>query len=255
MSMDQLIKRLEVIVEECSDKSKNKGNESKDAFTNLRRTIQKDIKKIMDLLDDRQKNIKHKEFVVVTSSKIRQLVKDVKINIAKLEELSKKNDTEKKMDVYVDQKEIIDLLNKHVNDCSAMEKMRYGDMKMIITTDTDHNNKPLGKLPDLDDADFIEMKGTDKRIDDKLDIVFNNLKILREQANEMGKEIDKQEAIIENANNKAEAVTEKIESLNARMKKTLQSVRSGDKFIIDFILICILLGIGAHMYFLLVPLV
>jgi hypothetical protein len=41
---------------------------------------------------------------------------------------------------------------------------------------------------------------------------------------------------------------ENIKNLNKRLKKTLESVRKGDKIVVDLILMIVIIGIAAYIY-------
>ena len=72
--------------------------------------------------------------------------------------------------------------------------------------------------------------------------------VLREIAVNMGREIDKQTDLIETNNALAEKTNINLDNMNQRMRKTLDSVRTCDRFVLDFILIIIILAIAGYIY-------
>jgi syntaxin of plants SYP7 len=71
---------------------------------------------------------------------------------------------------------------------------------------------------------------------------------LKDIAIEMGKEATKQTKMIEIIGDKTDKANEQLENLNDRLRKVIQSIRKGDRFVMDIILLCILLGIAGYIY-------
>ena len=65
---------------------------------------------------------------------------------------------------------------------------------------------------------------------------------MRDEAKAQGKVLDQLDVEVTRADTK-------IESLNHRLRIVVEKARPGSKFMIDFILIAVLLGIGGLIYF------
>lgn len=54
--------------------------------------------------------------------------------------------------------------------------------------------------------------------------------------------------MIDDINTEVDQAELHLQNLNRKMKKTLAKVRTGDKLIMDMILLCILLGLCGYIY-------
>ena len=66
---------------------------------------------------------------------------------------------------------------------------------------------------------------------------------LKNIALDMRDEVKIQSSMVDEITSKVDSANVHLNSMNKRMKKTLESTRSADRFILDFILLVILLGI------------
>ena len=62
----------------------------------------------------------------------------------------------------------------------------------------------------------------------------------------MRDEVKVQSAMVDEITHKVDAASGHLTNLNKRMKKTLANTRSADRFILDFILLVILLGVVGY---------
>jgi len=66
---------------------------------------------------------------------------------------------------------------------------------------------------------------------------------LKNIALDMRDEVKIQSSMVDEITSKVDSANVHLNSMNKRMKKTLESTRSADRFILDFILLVILLGV------------
>ncbi|KAJ6251358.1 syntaxin-71 [Anaeramoeba flamelloides] len=85
-----------------------------------------------------------------------------------------------------------------------------------------------------------------EEIDQDLSEIGEGAMELKEMAIQMGETLDTQNEMLVTIEDKMENVQEHLDNVNRKLKKAVDSVRSGDKFCIDFVLILILLGIIAY---------
>jgi len=263
---------LQKIVVDCEDPKKKKDRDEAekklDDFQKLKSVISKEIKACRELIEDRNKVLKgakgeRSEKVIRQSTDITAQIKQIKVQADELDGLHKtqaekmekqklkaKNKITPEIEEEIKKRgEIVDLTYRHIEELKHLEKQGYKGRASEVDTNrlTDAAIAP-SKLPDIDDPQFQVLRDNDALISAKLELVLTNVKTLGAMADEMGKELDKQEQIIDVLNTKADNVQDKMENLNKRMKKTLDSVRTCDRFIIDFICIVIILALALYLY-------
>lgn len=81
-----------------------------------------------------------------------------------------------------------------------------------------------------------------------LEEISKGLGTLKNLANEMGDEVQRQQPIIENLDHKADKATSEMRTVNTRMKEAVTSLRSNRNIIIDILLVIILLGLGGYIF-------
>ena len=86
----------------------------------------------------------------------------------------------------------------------------------------------------------------DQQIDEGLDQIAEGVNDLRHLAIDMRDEVKVQSAMVDEITHKVDGANAHLTGLNKRMKKTLASTRSADRFILDFILLVILLGVVGY---------
>ncbi|KAF3571234.1 hypothetical protein F2Q69_00062368 [Brassica cretica] len=84
-----------------------------------------------------------------------------------------------------------------------------------------------------------------KSLDQGLDFIAEGLDTLKNMAQDINEELDRQEPLVDEIDTKIDKASTDLKSTNVRLKDTLRSSRN---FCIDIILLCILLGIAAFIY-------
>lgn len=84
--------------------------------------------------------------------------------------------------------------------------------------------------------------------DQGLDVIAEGLETLKNMAEDIHEELDRQVPIIDEIDTKADLATANLKNTNVRLKETLVKLRSSRNFCIDIILLCIILGIAAYLY-------
>jgi len=261
--MNGLIKRLEKIKSECADPALKKGLAAQegdmDEFTRLKKKIAIEVKEVRLLIKDRDKlegEAPGSKHTVEASANIRKALKELRTDAQALstfqkreeEKFRKKNkedpEKEQKIEAHA---EVVDLTFKHIKECEALEKRRYGDMS-AFGTERDPRDPVITELPDIDDAGFQLLRQNDQRIDQAIDGIGEQVGVLKQMAIEMGKEAELQGVMLDDLDRKVDKVNDQLENINIRLLKTLESIRKGDRFIVDIILLCVLLGIGGYIY-------
>ena len=110
----------------------------------------------------------------------------------------------------------------------------------------------LAVSPELPEIDLETQDGLkslqrkDQQIDEGLDQIAEGVNDLRHLAIDMRDEVKVQSAMVDEITHKVDAASGHLTNLNKRMKKTLANTRSADRFILDFILLVILLGVVGY---------
>jgi len=258
--MNGLLKRLKKIEDECVEKKSEHAEPEGDVdeFTRLKRKVAYQTKNIRQLIknrDDLEKSAPGTVATVEISSQIRNAVKEVRADAAAMDKLQKsEKDAYVKKNKEVPEKEqqiekreeIVGLVFDHIEEIRALDTKRHGES--AFTNQKKSVDPLITELPDIDDAGFQKLKQNNQAIDQMLDGIGEGVAQLKEIANEMGNEIGKQSTMLDDLDNKVDKVNDELENINVRLRKALESVRKGDRFIVDIILLCILLGLGGYIY-------
>ncbi|XP_044946235.1 syntaxin-71-like [Hordeum vulgare subsp. vulgare] len=84
--------------------------------------------------------------------------------------------------------------------------------------------------------------------DEGLDFISEGLDTLKNLAEDMGEELDRQVPLMDEIDRKVDKANTELRKTNVRLKETVNQFRSTTNFTVDIILICIILGIGAYLY-------
>jgi uncharacterized coiled-coil DUF342 family protein len=145
--------------------------------------------------------------------------------------------------------EIVELCNKHIEECITLEKAGFGQSVLSFTgISKDDGRAPISQLPDIDDEGFMLLRQQDAQIDEKLQRIGEGVNVLKEIAVEMGKEIETQNVMISELDHKVDKAQAQLDNLNKRLKNILTKMRKGDRFCVDLILLIIVLGLAAYIY-------
>ncbi|CAE6078552.1 unnamed protein product [Arabidopsis arenosa] len=93
-----------------------------------------------------------------------------------------------------------------------------------------------------------EMKRIKQASDQGLDYIAEGLDTLKNMAQDINEELDRQEPLMDEIDTKIDKAATDLKSTNVRLKDTVTKLRSSRNFCIDIILLCILLGIAAFIY-------
>jgi len=259
--MNGLLKRLQKIEDECVDKkgtTTNVPDEDMDEFTRLKRKVATQTRNLRQLIKDRDELEKTAPGTVATveiSHQIRTALKEVRNDAAamsklqkeELEGYKKKNKENPEKEQQIEKREeIVNLVFDHIEEIKQLDQKRHSQGSAFAQKKT--TDPLITELPDIDDAGFQLMRKNDQVIDGLLDNVADGVNVLKEMATEMGKEAEVQGVMLDNLEVKVDKVNDDLENINIRLRKALESVRKGDRFIVDIILLCVLLGLIGYIY-------
>nr|XP_027086447.1 syntaxin-71-like isoform X1 [Coffea arabica]XP_027107111.1 syntaxin-71-like [Coffea arabica] len=84
--------------------------------------------------------------------------------------------------------------------------------------------------------------------DQGLDVISEGLDTLKNLAQDMNEELDRQVPLIDEIDTKVDKATSELKNTNVKLKHKITEIRSSQNMCIDIILLCILLGIAAYLY-------
>ncbi|KCV72099.1 hypothetical protein H696_01506 [Fonticula alba] len=107
----------------------------------------------------------------------------------------------------------------------------------------------VSKLEDLDDIsdDIARVREREKDIERDIELIAEGVQALRSAAEDIGDIVTQQNRMIEQVDAKAEQANLRLQTLNGRMNDTVKGMMKGDKFIVTFILVAVLLALIAFM--------
>jgi len=266
MSINQLVSRLEKIEEACQDQKQKKKKEQEekemDDFTRIKKKISNELKETRKAIEERNELLGKQSNNAATAKMSQHIRNRMKAIVTETEQLSslvekdkEKIEKKKKKNKTVDEKfereteareEIVKLIYSHIDECKHLERTAFGNTD---TFEGSSQSAVVSELPDIpDDEGFQLLKKNNLIIDKKLDQVSEGVGVLRNMAEEMGKEIEMQTVMINEVTKKMDDTQATLDNLNRRLRNTLEKVRKADRFCIDIILLIVVLAIGAYIY-------
>lgn len=254
------MRRLKKIQDDCVEKQGDvpqAQDENLDEFGRLKKKVAVQVRNIRQLIKDRdelEKTAPGSVANVEISHQIRTALREVrndaaamdKIQKAEKEAYIKKNKSiPEKEQMLEKREEVVGLVFDHLEEVKQLDQKRHGDSAFAQKKPQD---PMVTELPNIDDAGFQMLIKNDKVIDEMLENISTGVNELKEMATEMGKEADKQGVMLEDLDIKVDKVNDELENINIRLRKALESVRKGDRFIVDIILLVILLGLIGYIY-------
>jgi len=255
------MRKLKKIQDECVEKKSliAEADDKADEFTRLRRKTAAELAEVRQMIKDRDElelSTSGTRHTVESSHNIRSKIKSIKNDAATLDVLQKKERTKyekknktnpEKEQQIENREELVGLVFSHIKEVESLNNRKHGDTS-FGSGSSENKDPTITELPNIDDEGFQLLRRNDAKIDAELDEISGHVGTLKEIALEMGKEANNQSIMLDNLDKKVDDVNDQLENLNTRMRKALESVRKGDRFIIDIILLCILLGIVGYIY-------
>ncbi|KAL7753703.1 hypothetical protein RI367_000634 [Sorochytrium milnesiophthora] len=198
-------------------------------------------------------------------------------NVKKAEKKIKGKNKSDLQEIVDSRKEIVKLCHQHLEECENLDKARFnekmaGDRVNLFSSGVSQHSSKLDfskfkspgaagpmspggtpgagmqvnkdELPDIEvqeDLALIRQRNID--LDQELDEIAAGVGQLKQIAITMGEEVDKQNAMLDEVETKVDKVQEHMLSVNMKMKQALDGVMKGDRFLVNCILICVLLGL------------
>ncbi|KAI8802928.1 hypothetical protein BJ742DRAFT_910132 [Cladochytrium replicatum] len=278
-TMRDAMRRLQIIYEACAPEAleANEVVKSMDDFARMRKQIHDDVKAVRMALKEREA-LRERSGTTTTESaemsyRIRVQIRGLKESAQRMSDLVSKEDRKKRNrdeEKIAAHKEVLELAMKHIEECENLEKGRFGEAAMAervnLLSKPGRGNDELrhrggggggggggdvdpymkSELPDIDvEEDLKNIGEKNKLIDDELHQIGIGVSKLKELANDMGQELDAHNEVIDDIDKNVENVLDHLDSVNLKMKKALDKMMKGDKFMVNCILVCVVLALVA----------
>mmetsp|Transcript_42194 Transcript_42194/g.68453 ORF Transcript_42194/g.68453 Transcript_42194/m.68453 type:complete len:290 (-) Transcript_42194:117-986(-) len=280
LAIAELIRRIELVEFETGDgkttKKKKSKEELQDEFTNLKKEIGRQISEIRKAIKERDemnvKKVGRKE-IVEKSAHVRQLLRTVKEDSARLRQLLQQQErkkvkgkpylTEEKLQVRQD---MVKLVFDHIEECEQLEKRRYAGDKsekdranLLRGASTASSSKQTyqrsamdSELPDLEDPELEEglakLRKKNEELDKDLDQISKGVGELGQLAQNMNSEVRLQSSMLDELQDKVDKTRDHMQNTNKRMKMLVEKIAPPQRFCVDIVLLVILVALGGVIY-------
>ncbi|KAF0913265.1 hypothetical protein E2562_020415 [Oryza meyeriana var. granulata] len=132
----------------------------------------------------------------------------------------------------------------------AADQNGEGNVRPGIKFDSSAENFDEGYFQTSKESEEFRREYEMRRIkqDEGLEFISEGLDTLKNLAEDMNEELDRQVPLMDEIDNKVDKANADLRKTNVRLKETVNQFRSTRNFIIDIILICVILGIAAYLY-------
>ncbi|KAJ3122711.1 hypothetical protein HK100_011867, partial [Physocladia obscura] len=260
-SMRDAMQRLQAIYEECVPEAKAEKEAEKglDEFQRLRKKIGSEVKSVRIALREREEQLERAGTTpetAETSYRIRESIKELRrraegMKKIVMKEEKKKYKEEDKLKRLAEHQEILTLTLAHIDELESLEKRRFNEGRALERAElmagaTNAGSNATGgkmkgnyggnygsekdpftsELPDIDiEDDFKQMNENNKAIDEDLEAIGKGVHKLKELAQNMGNELDRQEDDMEDIQRAANKALDHLDNVNLQMRKAVDGVR------------------------------
>ncbi|XP_057815313.2 syntaxin-71 isoform X1 [Cryptomeria japonica] len=263
MSVIDILTRVDAICQKYDkydiEKHKEQQISGGDAFSRLYSVVDRDVDAALQKANDAA-NEKNRAAVVTINAEIRRTKARLREEIPKLQRLAQKRVKGLPSDELDARSDLVLALAERIE--SVPDGMGTGGRQTgnWRTSNTRMEIK-IDSSPTVGDmrSEYYEMTEEAKQFrqeydvrkakqDQDLDVIGEGLDTLKNMAEDINEEIDRQVPLMDEIDSKVDQATSSLKSTNVRLKETVTKLRSSRNFCIDIILLCIILGIAAYLY-------
>ncbi|GLJ39974.1 hypothetical protein SUGI_0817800 [Cryptomeria japonica] len=263
MSVIDILTRVDAICNkyEKYDVEKQRENQisGSDAFVRLYSVVESDIEAAMQKANDAAKE-KNRAVVATLNAEIRRTKGRLHEEIPKLQKLAQKKVKGLSKEELIARNDLVIALEDKINsipDGTTTGTQRVGGVKTStartrteIKIDSNSGGMHTEYFEQTEESSQFrqdyEMRKA--RQDQGLDMIGEGLATLKNMAQDINEELDRQVPLMDEIDTKVEKATADLKNTNVRLKETVTKMRSSRNFCIDIILLCIILGIAAYLY-------
>lgn len=225
--------------------------ESGDEFIVLKNMIHENLKEIIEMIEKRN-NMDNGPDRAKLGRTIRLSIKRCENNFENLKKIKVKGKKEEKIKKREIRQKIMEIINENITECKRLERGMnqiddenvLDDIEMgimngnIIDEKTFRRNLQLIDLPEA-----VMMNENEKELDRLLDILGNNVLIIKDIANEQQSIINETTQRIQIITEKAEDVNDRLYMYNDQLYQIIHAKNPGYRMCLQITVILLLLGV------------
>ncbi|XP_024012786.1 syntaxin-73 [Eutrema salsugineum] len=259
MGVNDLITRVDFICKKYDkydiDKQREANVSGDDAFTRLYSAVESALETVLQKTEDLSSEANRAKAVAM-NAEIRRTKARLLQGIPKLQRLSlqkvkgiSKEELDDRNDLVLSLRDKIDAIpeaSAPLSACAAStsySNIRFDNNVSGHRIDSEYFRQ-------TEESDQFKQEFEMRRIkqDQGLDFIAEGLDTLKNMAQDINEELDRQEPLMDEIDTKIDKAATDLKSTNVRLKDTVTKMRSSRNFCLDIILLCILLGIATFIY-------
>eukprot|EP00252_Welwitschia_mirabilis_P018277 TRINITY_DN40603_c0_g1_i1.p1 TRINITY_DN40603_c0_g1~~TRINITY_DN40603_c0_g1_i1.p1 ORF type:complete len:268 (+),score=49.82 TRINITY_DN40603_c0_g1_i1:211-1014(+) len=262
MSVIDILTRVDAICAKYEkydvDKLKENRISGNDPFLRLYSVVEADIQAATQKAENAATE-SNKAVVATLNAEIRRTKARLREEIPKLQKLAQKKVKGLSPEEFAARSDLVLALEEKID--SIPDGTNAGGRKTggWRTSATRMDIKFDSKAPDeLDSGYFQQSEESNQfhqeyerrkaRQDQGLEMISEGLDTLKNIAQDINEELDRQVPLMDEIDSKVDKATSSLKNTNVRLKETVTKMRSSRNFCLDIILLCIILGIAAYLY-------
>ncbi|XP_021806766.1 syntaxin-71-like [Prunus avium] len=261
MSVIEILTRVEAICQKYDrydvEKQKDLNVSGDDAFARLYASVDADIESLLQKAEIASKE-KNRASAVALNAEIRRTKARLLEEVPKLQRLAVKKVKGLSTQEFAARNDLVLALPDRIQDIpdgtpAAPKQTGGGWAASASRTEIKFDSE--GRL----DNEFFQQSEESSQFrqefemrkikqDQGLDMISDGLDTLKNMAQDMNEEFDRQVPLMDEIDSKVDKASADLKNTNVRLKDTVNQLRSSRNFCIDIILLCIILGIAAYLY-------
>ncbi|XP_040245589.2 syntaxin-71-like [Aegilops tauschii subsp. strangulata] len=254
MSMIDVLTRVDAICKnyERYDADKHR-NDAADPFSRLYADMDAVIDEAIEK-SERAARETNRAAAVTLNAGVRRTKARLLEEVAKLQKLAGKKMKGVSREEMALRPDLVSALHQRIQSIpdggGAADQNGGGNARPGIKFDSSAETLDEGYFQTSEESEAFRMEFEMRRIkqDEGLDLISEGLNTLKNLAEDIGEELDRQVPIMDEIDRKVDKANTELRKTNVRLKEIVNQIRSTRNFTVDIILICIILGIGAYLY-------
>lgn len=262
MSVIDILTRVETIAKKFEkydlDKQREQQISGTDPFLRLYAVVEAEIEAIAQKSNDAS-NEKNRAAVATINAEIRRSKAALKNEIPKLQKLALKkvkglsrDEQDARPDLVLALEERIESIPDGV---TAGRRGAWGgkaggtrsEIRIDSINPDDFNTVHFEQTAESNNF-RQEYEDRRRKQDQSLDVIADGLSTIRNLAEDMNEELDKQSVLLDEIDTKVDKASSDLKSTNVRLRETVTKMRSNRNFCVDIILLIVVLGIAGYLY-------
>ncbi|KAK1434912.1 hypothetical protein QVD17_00667 [Tagetes erecta] len=261
MSVIEILTRVDAICKKYdkydTEKLRDLNVSGEDAFARLYAAVESDIETALEKAET-ARNEKNRASVVAINAEIRRTKAKLLEEVPKLQRLAMKKVKGLSPEEFAARNDLVQALPDRIQaipDGGAPAPKQTGGWAASASRT---NNIKFDSDGRFDDEYFQQTEESSQfrnefemrkiKQDQGLDVIAEGLDTLKNMAQDMNEEVDRQVPLMDEIDDKVGKATADLRNTNVRLKHTVNQLRSSRNFCIDIILLCVILGIAAYLY-------